>query len=65
MVRVKIPKEVRRRTIAFSLQEKDIKRLDDFIVKEQIRPYTVVNRQTIIEGLVLDFLSQSEKKKAV
>lgn len=63
MARARVSKEEKRRTIALSLKEKDIKRLDDFIKQESTRPYTVTSRQTVLEGLLLDLLDSFESIK--
>lgn len=64
MPRKTLRPEERRKTISFTLAGTDIKELDDFIIKEaQKNPYSVVSRQTILEGLLRDFLNHKKAAK--
>lgn len=49
----------RRQTISFTAQGKEVKMLDDFIMREQQKaPHAIVSRQTVLERLLLDFLEK-------
>lgn len=63
MARKALKPEERRKTVSFTLSGKDLERLDNFIKEENTRLYSVVSRQTVLEGLLLDFLDKQEKSR--
>lgn len=58
MGRIKLKPEQRRQPLSFTTHGLNIKKLDNYILQEsQKQPLSVISRQTILERLLIDFLS--------
>ena len=61
MARNKKPASEHRKPFSFTLTRGDTSRLDKLVEQEQAaNPYAVITRQTIIEGLLLEYLEKKE-----